>query len=131
MKTSILILALAFTSPALAQDSNALGNWTGLGVQGSESWDMVVDIVPGGARIDYPGLTCGGVWIFDTTAPGIKGTEWLTYGKDQCLDGLGMTLSRRGDMLLVRWYDDVGGEIAQAELSKEVRSSSGKKSSGG
>ncbi len=131
MKPSILILALAFTSPALAQDSNALGNWTGLGVQGSESWDMVVDIVPGGARVDYPGLTCGGVWVFHTTDAGIKGTEWLTYGKDQCIDGLGMTLSRRGDALLVRWYDGVGGEIAQAELSKEARSSSGKKSSGG
>jgi hypothetical protein len=137
MKASGLTLALIFASPILAtpvfaQDPGLFGAWVGVGRQDGETWDMTVDVVQGGARVDYPGFPCGGLWVFfDVNAATVKGTEWLTYGKDQCLDGLGLTMARGpGGELSIRWYDDAGAEVAQADLHSKP-TSSGRKSSTG
>lgn len=128
----VFALALVLASPAIAADRVIpIGDWTGIGHQEGDSWDMDVQVTQGGARVDYPGFPCGGIWVFDTNFQSVRGTEWLTYGKDICMDGLAVTLSlAEGNQLLIHWYDEIGAEIAQANLQAS-QPSEGKKQDGG
>jgi len=115
---AFLVLILTLASPAFAGDRIVpIGGWTGIGHQEGDSWDMDVQVTQGGARVDYPGFPCGGIWVFDTNFQSVRGTEWLTYGKDFCLDGLAVTLSLAEDsQLLIHWYDEIGAVVAHATL---------------
>ena len=70
--------------------------------------------------------------MFDTSFSTVRGTEWLTYGKDLCMDGLAVTLSlAENNQLLIHWYDDIGAEIAQAALQNTQPMAGVKKPDGG
>ena len=113
-----LTAALLFALPASAQ-TVPIGDWVGLGHQNGETWSMEVQIAPGGARVDYPSLICGGVWEFLPEHTDLRATEWLTYGHEFCLDELHLTIEHtKGDALLIRWYDEIGAEIAHAPLTR-------------
>ncbi len=113
----ILFLSLLLAGQAQAGGHSVLGSWSGTGIQGPMTWPMEVQIVPGGARVDYPGIPCGGVWALDTDLTPARGTEWLTYGHDLCLDGLTVTAEPQGVELMIRWFDNSGAEIAYAPLT--------------
>ena len=112
--TAALFLAL----PVHAQ-SVPVGDWVGLGHQDGDTWEMELQIAKGGARVDYPGLPCGGIWQFLPEHSDLRATEWLTYGQEHCWDELHVTIEQTGaDSLLIRWYDEIGAEIAHAPLSR-------------
>jgi len=121
--TALTILA----SPAFAQEAMIAGNWTGLGHQSGDNWQMNVQFVPGAARVDYPDLYCGGVWVFASDGLPVTGSEWLTYGKQQCIDGLNVRIVAGADTLRITWHDPNGTQIAYADLKPEP-ARSGKKS---
>ena len=124
----IILAALLFASPVVAEDIlQPSGNWTGMGHQSGETWGMAVQFVPGGARVDYPDLSCGGVWIFDQGSSTIRGTEWLTYGHKACLDGLKLTVNATAYGFRISWIDANGSELAYANLAPEP-AKTGKKS---
>jgi len=125
-----IALSVLLAAPALAQDSNMLGRWTGEGFQDGDSWEMTVDMVQGAGRVDYPEFPCGGVWVMHPAKEGPGGVERLTYGHDICLDALEIRLSvTSAGKLRVVWFDDIGAEIAEANLTREgAQQSSGKKS---
>ena len=113
-----LAVAMTLALPAHAQ-SVPMGDWVGLGFQNGESWTMELQIVQGGARVDYPGLECGGVWQFLPEHSDLRATEWLTYGHEFCLDELHVTIQHsKGDALMIRWFDEIGAEIAHAPLQR-------------
>jgi len=112
-----LLLSLFLATQAQAGGPSVLGAWSGTGIQGGETWAMEVNIVPGGARVDYPDIPCGGVWVLETGVTPAEGTEWLTYGHDLCLDGLTVTVEPQGGELMIRWFDSSGAEIAYAPLT--------------
>ena len=113
-----LAVAMTLALPAHAQ-SVPVGDWVGLGFQNGESWTMELQIVQGGARVDYPGLPCGGVWQFIPEQAKLHAIEWLTYGQEFCLDELLVTIEpAKNDQLMIRWFDEFGSEIAHAPLSR-------------
>jgi len=114
-----LMLALVFALPVQAGDRDvATGDWAGLGYQQGETWEMELQVAEGGARVDYPGIPCGGLWVFETDTQSVRGQEWLTYGKDLCLDGLTVIARPTGEGLMIHWYDDAGLEVAYAPLTR-------------
>ncbi len=113
----VLLLSLIFASQAQAGGHSVLGSWSGTGIQGPTTWPMEVQIAPGAARVDYPDIPCGGVWALDTDLTPARGTEWLTYGHDLCLDGLIVTAEPQDGELMIRWFDGSGAEIAYAPLT--------------
>jgi len=129
----LLLLTLLLAGPANAGGHSVLGAWSGTGIQGNDTWAMEVQIVAGGARVDYPDIPCGGVWVLDMDQAPARGTEWLTYGHDLCLDGLTVTAELWEGDVLIRWFDASGAEIAYAPLtamggtSKSGKSSAGQK----
>ena len=112
-----LLLSVLLAGQAHAGGHSVLGAWSGTGIQGPQTWAMQVQIVPGGARVDYPDIPCGGVWLLETGVTPAEGTEWLTYGHDLCLDGLTVTAVPQGGELMIRWFDASGAEIAYAPLT--------------
>ena len=76
LKALTLIFSLVLTSSAFADTlfDEGRGAWVGTGIQGGETWEVNLIIVPGGAQVDYPDIPCGGVWTF----PGRRTilTEW-------------------------------------------------------
>ena len=117
----VILAAAVLASPAFAEDIiEPAGHWTGLGHQSGETWGMSVQFVPGGARVDYPDLSCGGVWVFDQDSYVIRGTEWLTYGHEACLDEVALTVSGSADGLRVLWFNSDGSELAYADLTAEA-----------
>ena len=126
---ALIAASFLLAQPVFAADTNGpVGSWAGVGTQSGETWAMEVQFVPGGARVDYPDFPCGGVWIFDADTIVTTGTEWLTYGKQMCLDGLALSVDATGGGLRIIWIDDAGTEIANAELTRLDPPSSGKKS---
>ena len=118
-----LAIALMFSLPVHADDQvMPVGDWVGLGHQDGETWKIELQVAEGGARVDYPGIPCGGVWVFDAEHLVIQGREWLTYGKDLCLDALKITASLSDQLLMIRWYDDSGREVAYAPLNRVLKS---------
>ena len=113
----VLLLSLILASEAQAGGHSVLGSWSGTGIQGGDTWAMEVQIAPGAARVDYTDIPCGGVWALDTDVAPARGTEWLTYGHDLCLDGLIVTAEPQGGELMIRWFDSSGAEIAYAPLT--------------
>ncbi len=117
MKILSLILSFAAVLVNWAYAQNANGAWVGIGYQNGDTWAVEVQIVPGGARVDYPDIPCGGVWVFDANT-NIRGTEWLTYGHDLCLDGLTVEATTTSAELMIRWFDTNSAEIAHAPLRR-------------
>jgi hypothetical protein len=125
-----LLILLLLPLPALAGDGwTPRGNWVGTGHQDGETWAMEVQFAEGGARVDYPGLPCGGFWILDTDNQFVIGVERLTYGQQLCWDGLAVRVSPAEGGLQVKWFDDIGAEIAHARLTRVAgeKTATGKK----
>lgn len=129
MKKLLTAFVLTSFTPSLALAQDVTGNWTGEGIQDGETWAMEVQIVADGARVDYPSIPCGGLWVFDRGRRQVSGKEWLTYGHDLCLDGLTVLVTNDGpDGILIRWQDETGAEIAHAPLIRAtVGAKDGKK----
>ncbi len=118
----ILALLMFFSTKAMAANftTEHRGEWTGIGEQDGRTWAIALQIVPGGARVDYPAIPCGGVWVLARESKTVaEGTEWLSYGDALCLDGLRVVLEpAAGGGLMVRWLDADGTEIAVARLAR-------------
>ena len=101
-----------------------LGPWLGVVTQnGSLDYPITAAVTSLGTgvcgTVDYPSLSCGGVWVCDVTSDGesLVATELLTYGLESCVDvvGISLTLSSIGT---AHWEATAPGYFASSELSR-------------
>lgn len=83
------------------------GVWEGTAYQSNtkENWTLKLTAKNNSFRIDYPSLSCGGTWqllsVNKTTA---TFREKLTYGQDQCVDNVTVTIQRLNRKQVAYWY---------------------------
>ncbi len=120
IRAFLVLVFLATSAAAEGFLTDNRGEWAGMGDQSGDTWAVELQIVPGGARVDYPDIPCGGVWVIsDESAVRAEGVEWLSYGHALCLDGLLVTLTQLPEnAILVRWLEQDGTEVAFAELTR-------------
>ena len=128
MKKLLLVVSLC-AAPSMGFGEDNTGHWTGTGFQDGDTWEMEVQIVQDGARVDYPDIPCGGIWLFESASAQSRGREWLTYGQELCIDGLNVAVRTEGkNAILVEWIDEGGVVIATAPLQRAgIGSKSGRK----
>ena len=104
------------------------GLWTGQGYQSikqadrapgtddfESNWSIALTVEHGAFKIDYPSLGCGGHW---TRASGndreIVFTEFITYGRERCIDRGKVTLGLVSRSALSFTYDATAGGAVHA-----------------
>ncbi|MEL7114540.1 MAG: hypothetical protein AAGP08_02950 [Pseudomonadota bacterium] len=119
------IFTCLFASAAIAQTPADAwrGAWTGSGIQDGATWEMSVYFADSGAAVEYPGLRCGGYWIYDHYQDPSRSIEKIHHGLDACLDDLIVRVSEAtSGALTVDWFLPNGDLIASGTLTRPKRS---------
>jgi hypothetical protein len=83
------------------------GVWEGTAYQSNtkENWTLRLTARNNTFRIEYPSLSCGGEWKpLHRTKRIATFREKLTYGQNDCLDNVRVTIQRLSDTQVIYWY---------------------------
>lgn len=99
------------------------GSWTGKGYQDNGSqWTiaLVADAQKNSYNINYPSLSCGGVWTLKSS-DGQKAwfNETITYGKEKCVNGIVVVTQISSDYITYTWFYNDGKLGAFSALKRE------------
>ena len=100
-----------------------VGTWEGEGHQDGQTWTMKLSIDEQSVSIEYPSLSCGGIWQpIDLRNPGqLQFRENIQYGLGECINFGSVVLSRTNDNEMeFNWYYPSGTFGAKGKLSKKA-----------
>lgn len=83
------------------------GTWEGTAYQSDtkENWMLKLSVKNGTYRVDYPSLKCGGEWRPIRLGKRIATfKEKLTYGHDECVDNVTVTIRKLNRRQVAYWY---------------------------
>lgn len=99
-------LSLAARKPATSKRWLE-GIWEGTAYQSDtkENWILKLSVKNGSYRVDYPSLSCGGEWKPIRLGKRIATfREKLTYGHNECVDNVIVTIRRLNRTQVAYWY---------------------------